>query len=124
MQTPHRAYDAALIVAFVGSALLFLVPQFFFIRQSLLPNVAPGVVLPLPPDPDGTAREIRAAIHERVGVQVAVVISDTAGRAWRVGQTDIAIGCAGLAPFESFAGRDEFPPTARPPQRPQPPRAA
>ncbi len=70
-------------------------------------NVAPGVVLPLPPDPDGTAREIRAAIHERVGVQVAVVISDTAGRAWRVGQTDIAIGCAGLAPFESFAGRDD-----------------
>ncbi|HSI26764.1 MAG TPA: coenzyme F420-0:L-glutamate ligase, partial [Aeromicrobium sp.] len=35
----------------------------------------------------------------------AVVISDTAGRAWRIGQTDIAIGCAGLAPYESFAGQ-------------------
>ena len=44
MPTVRRAYDAALIVAFVGSALLFLVPQFFFIRQSLLPNVSPGVV--------------------------------------------------------------------------------
>ena len=70
-------------------------------------NVAPGVVLPLPPDPDGVAREIRAGISERAGVRVAVVISDTAGRAWRVGQTDIAIGCAGLAPLESFAGRDD-----------------
>jgi coenzyme F420-0:L-glutamate ligase/coenzyme F420-1:gamma-L-glutamate ligase len=70
-------------------------------------NVAPGVVLPLPPDPDGVARKIRADIHEGVGVRVAVVISDTAGRAWRVGQTDIAIGCAGLAPLESFAGRDD-----------------
>lgn len=70
-------------------------------------NVAPGVVLPLPPDPDGAAREIRAGIRERSGVRVAVVISDTAGRAWRVGQTDIAIGCAGLAPFQSFAGRDD-----------------
>lgn len=70
-------------------------------------NVAPGAVLPLPPDPDGVARDIRAAIRERSDVQVAVVISDTAGRAWRIGQTDIAIGCAGLAPFDSFAGRDD-----------------
>ncbi|HUS22836.1 MAG TPA: coenzyme F420-0:L-glutamate ligase [Aeromicrobium sp.] len=70
-------------------------------------NIAPGAVLPLPPDPDGVARDIRAAIRERSDVQVAVVISDTAGRAWRIGQTDIAIGCAGLAPFDSFAGRDD-----------------
>ncbi|HJR90476.1 MAG TPA: coenzyme F420-0:L-glutamate ligase [Aeromicrobium sp.] len=70
-------------------------------------NLASGAVLPLPPDPDGVAREIRAAIRARSGVQVAVVISDTAGRAWRIGQVDIAIGCAGLAPFESFAGRDD-----------------
>jgi coenzyme F420-0:L-glutamate ligase/coenzyme F420-1:gamma-L-glutamate ligase len=70
-------------------------------------NVANGSVLPLPPDPDGVARDIRATIRERSGVQLAVVISDTAGRAWRVGQTDIAIGCAGLAPFDSFSGRDD-----------------
>lgn len=70
-------------------------------------NIVPGAVLPLPPDPDGVARAIRAAIRERSGVQVAVVISDTAGRAWRVGQTDIAIGCAGLAPFDSFDGRED-----------------
>jgi coenzyme F420-0:L-glutamate ligase/coenzyme F420-1:gamma-L-glutamate ligase len=70
-------------------------------------NIASGAVLPLPPDPDGVARDIRAAIRERADVQVAVVVSDTAGRAWRFGQTDIAIGCAGLAPFDSFAGRDD-----------------
>jgi len=68
-------------------------------------NIAQGAVLPLPPDPDGVARAIRAAIRERSGVRVAVVLSDTAGRAWRFGQTDIAIGCAGLAPFDSFDGR-------------------
>jgi coenzyme F420-0:L-glutamate ligase/coenzyme F420-1:gamma-L-glutamate ligase len=68
-------------------------------------NVANGLVLPLPDDADAVAREIRAAIRERAGVRIGIVISDTAGRAWRVGQTDVAIGCAGLAPFDSFAGR-------------------
>jgi len=70
-------------------------------------NLAQGTTLPLPPDPDGSARTIRAAIRERSGAHVAVVVSDTAGRAWRVGQTDIAIGCAGLAPFDSFDGRED-----------------
>ena len=70
-------------------------------------NIAQGAVLPLPRDPDGVARDIRAAIRERSGVQVAIVVSDTAGRAWRVGQTDIAIGCAGLSPLDSFEGRDD-----------------
>lgn len=68
-------------------------------------NLESGAALPLPPDPDGFARDLRAAIRERSDVQVAVVVSDTAGRAWRFGQTDIAIGCAGLAPFDSFDGR-------------------
>jgi coenzyme F420-0:L-glutamate ligase/coenzyme F420-1:gamma-L-glutamate ligase len=68
-------------------------------------NVDSGLVLPLPDDPDGVARNLRAALARAAGVQVAVVISDTAGRAWRIGQTDIAIGCAGLAPYESFAGQ-------------------
>lgn len=68
-------------------------------------NVENGAVLPLPPDSDAVARDIRAGIRERTGLRVGVVISDTAGRAWRIGQTDIAIGCAGIAPSESFAGR-------------------
>ena len=70
-------------------------------------NVAPGTYLPLPPDPDASARSIRAGIRQLSGKRVAVVISDTAGRAWRLGQTDIAIGCAGLVPIEPFAGRED-----------------
>ncbi len=70
-------------------------------------NVESGTYLPLPPDPDASARSIRADISRLSGKRVAVVISDTAGRAWRSGQTDIAIGCAGLLPLESFVGRDD-----------------
>jgi len=70
-------------------------------------NVAPGTLVPLPPDPDASASAIRARLLELTGVHVAVVVSDTAGRAWRVGQTDIAIGCAGLLPLDSFAGRTD-----------------
>lgn len=70
-------------------------------------NTAPGTLLPLPPDPDGEARRVRARLRELTGRTVGVVVSDTAGRAWRVGQTDIAIGCAGLVPVESFAGRTD-----------------
>ncbi len=68
-------------------------------------NVGAGTAIPLPPDPDGEARRLRSALRDATGLQVAVVVSDTAGRAWRTGQTDIAIGCAGLLPLESFAGR-------------------
>jgi coenzyme F420-0:L-glutamate ligase / coenzyme F420-1:gamma-L-glutamate ligase len=70
-------------------------------------NVEPGTFLPLPPDPDASARSIRAEIQRLSGRRVAVIISDTAGRAWRNGQTDIAIGCAGLQPLQSFAGRED-----------------
>ena len=70
-------------------------------------NVRAGIVLPLPPDPDGVARRIRTVVQQSVNRSVAVIISDTAGRAWRVGQTDIAIGCAGLIPVDSFAGRTD-----------------
>ncbi|MRK02837.1 coenzyme F420-0:L-glutamate ligase [Aeromicrobium sp. S22] len=70
-------------------------------------NTAPGTLIPLPPDPDGAASAIRRRLEELTGLSVAVVISDTAGRAWRTGQTDIAIGCAGLLPVDSFEGRTD-----------------
>lgn len=70
-------------------------------------NTEPGTVLPLPADPDAEARRIRRGLRALTGLQVAVIVSDTAGRAWRVGQTDIAIGCAGLLPYESFEGRTD-----------------
>jgi coenzyme F420-0:L-glutamate ligase/coenzyme F420-1:gamma-L-glutamate ligase len=68
-------------------------------------NVEPGHVVLLPVDPDASARRLRATLAERAGVNVGVIVTDTAGRAWREGQTDIAIGAAGLLPLESFAGR-------------------
>jgi coenzyme F420-0:L-glutamate ligase / coenzyme F420-1:gamma-L-glutamate ligase len=68
-------------------------------------NVDAGSVLLLPVDPDGTARRLRREVAERTGANVAVVVTDTAGRAWRTGQTDIAIGAAGLVVLDDHAGR-------------------
>lgn len=68
-------------------------------------NVAAGRVVLLPLDPDASAARLRAAVAERTGHNVGVVVTDTAGRAWREGQTDIAIGAAGIAVLESYVGR-------------------
>jgi coenzyme F420-0:L-glutamate ligase/coenzyme F420-1:gamma-L-glutamate ligase len=70
-------------------------------------NVARGTVLLLPVDPDGSARRLRREIAERTGANVAVVVTDTAGRAWRTGQTDIAVGAAGLVVLDDHAGRTD-----------------
>jgi coenzyme F420-0:L-glutamate ligase/coenzyme F420-1:gamma-L-glutamate ligase len=70
-------------------------------------NVAAGTVVLLPEDPDVSARALRAGIRRRAGANVGVVVTDTAGRAWREGQTDIAIGAAGLLVLESYAGRSD-----------------
>jgi coenzyme F420-0:L-glutamate ligase / coenzyme F420-1:gamma-L-glutamate ligase len=67
---------------------------------------AHGRVLVLPPDPDGSARRLRARFTE-LGVDVAVVISDTFGRPWREGQTDVAIGIAGMHPLHSYIGQHD-----------------
>jgi coenzyme F420-0:L-glutamate ligase / coenzyme F420-1:gamma-L-glutamate ligase len=65
---------------------------------------AHGRLVLLPSDPDASARRIRAALAE-AGVDAAVIISDTFGRAWREGQTDIAIGIAGMQPIHSYIGQ-------------------
>jgi coenzyme F420-0:L-glutamate ligase/coenzyme F420-1:gamma-L-glutamate ligase len=67
-------------------------------------NVAAGEVALLPQDPDGSAARLRAALRESLGVDVAVVITDTMGRAWRIGQTDAAIGAAGMTVLHRYAG--------------------
>jgi coenzyme F420-0:L-glutamate ligase/coenzyme F420-1:gamma-L-glutamate ligase len=58
----------------------------------------------LPVDPDASARRLRSRIKHLTGVDVAIVISDTFGRAWRLGQTDVAIGVAGIEPFVDYRG--------------------
>lgn len=61
----------------------------------------------LPVDPDGSAAALRAAVHERLGVRVGIVVTDTMGRAWRTGQTDVAIGAAGLEVLHGYAGEHD-----------------
>ncbi|HEY1511622.1 MAG TPA: coenzyme F420-0:L-glutamate ligase [Solirubrobacteraceae bacterium] len=67
----------------------------------------PDTLILLPVDPDGSARRIRAALRERLGAAPAIVITDSFGRAWRHGQCDVAIGCAGIAPLEDWRGRTD-----------------
>jgi len=67
----------------------------------------PEVVVLLPREPDRSARAIRAALRERTGIAPAVLITDSFGRAWRHGQCDVALGCAGLAPLEDWRGRTD-----------------
>jgi len=72
-------------------------------------NTAPGTVVLLPEDPDGSARRLRKAIAEISGLRVGVLITDTMGRPWRNGQTDVAIGAAGVRPVLDHRGQaDSF----------------
>ncbi|MHB1584956.1 MAG: coenzyme F420-0:L-glutamate ligase [Acidimicrobiales bacterium] len=69
-----------------------------------LSNVADGEAALLPVDPDRSARRLRADLRRRLGVDVGVVISDTFGRVWRRGVTDVAIGCAGVVAVLDLRG--------------------
>lgn len=70
-------------------------------------NVKRGYAALLPVDPDASARRIRRAIEAATGRKVAVIVSDTFGRPWRKGQTDVAIGCSGIDPLFSYLGRTD-----------------
>lgn len=70
-------------------------------------NTAPGTVLLLPADPDASARALRAALGSRLGVRLAVLLTDTIGRPWRLGVADVAIGAAGLWPVRDLRGTDD-----------------
>lgn len=69
-----------------------------------LSNVARGQVALLPLDSDRSARRIRDGLRARAGVEVAVIVSDTFGRPWRRGLTDVAIGCAGIGAILDLRG--------------------
>ena len=70
-------------------------------------NTAPGTVVLLPEDPDESARRLRKALRARLGVSVGVVVTDTFGRPWRAGQTDTAIGAAGVLPVRDHRGETD-----------------
>ena len=69
-----------------------------------LSNVAEGTAALLPDDPDRSARRIRAGLRAALGTDVGVIVSDTFGRPWRRGVTDVAIGCAGVAAVVDLKG--------------------
>jgi len=72
-------------------------------------NTAPGTVVLLPEDPDESARRLRKALHTSTGLRIGVIVTDTMGRPWRAGQTDAAIGAAGVAPVRDYRGEaDSF----------------
>jgi coenzyme F420-0:L-glutamate ligase/coenzyme F420-1:gamma-L-glutamate ligase len=68
-------------------------------------NLEDGWVALLPTDGDASARRIRGEVAAASGASPAVVIADSFGRAWRLGQADVAIGCAGIAPADDWRGR-------------------
>ena len=94
-----RAAGGVLIVETVGG----LVCANAGIDSSNVPGE--DVVVLLPEDPDGSARRLRAEIDRAAGVAPAVIVADSFGRPWRLGQTDVAIGCAGILPLDDWRGR-------------------
>ena len=70
-------------------------------------NTMPGTVVLLPEDPDESARRLRKALHGRTGVTVGVIVTDTMGRPWRAGQTDNAVGAAGVVPVRDYRGETD-----------------
>ena len=72
-----------------------------------LSNVEEGWAALLPDDSDRSARRLRDGIRARAGVEVAVIVSDTFGRTWRRGLTDVAIGCAGIAAVLDLRGTED-----------------
>jgi len=66
-----------------------------------------NIALPLPVDPDASARAIRAELIEATGADIAVIISDTHGRAWRLGALNLALGVAGMAPIADLRGQTD-----------------
>lgn len=72
-----------------------------------LSNTADGTAVLLPKDPDRSARRFRSEILRRCGVEIAVIVTDTFGRVWRVGVTDVAIGSAGVKPILDLRGTND-----------------
>jgi coenzyme F420-0:L-glutamate ligase / coenzyme F420-1:gamma-L-glutamate ligase len=70
-------------------------------------NTPPGTLVLLPDDPDRSAASLRKALRQRLGARVGVLVTDTLGRPWRTGQTDAAIGAAGITPLRDHRGQKD-----------------
>ncbi|HTW20200.1 MAG TPA: coenzyme F420-0:L-glutamate ligase [Mycobacteriales bacterium] len=94
----HLAGETARVVAERGDTQIVETHHGFVLAAAGIDasNVPDGVVALLPVDPDASAARIRSGLHERLGIDVAVIVSDTMGRPWREGVIDTAIGAAGI----------------------------
>lgn len=99
--------ETAVLVRAERGVLICRTPQGFVCANAGVDssNGAPGTLVLLPHDPDGSARALRERLRELSGAAPAVLISDSFGRAWRNGQQEVALGCAGLQPLEDWRGR-------------------
>jgi coenzyme F420-0:L-glutamate ligase/coenzyme F420-1:gamma-L-glutamate ligase len=75
------------------------------IDQSNTASEDEAILLPL--DPDGSARRIRVELETASGARAAVIVTDSFGRAWRLGQSEVAIGCAGINPLDDWRGKED-----------------
>lgn len=101
--------ETARVVATRGSTRIVQTHHGFVMASAGIDNsnVDPGQLVLLPKDPDRSAADLRATLRERHGLDVAVIISDTMGRPWRNGLTDVALGCAGIAPLRDYRGQTD-----------------
>ena len=101
--------EAVRVVRMAGGVLITETPHGFICANGGVDasNVGPGsgsIVTLLPRDPDASAAAIRAAVRERSGQDVPVIVSDSFGRPWRLGIVDVALGVSGLLPLDDLRG--------------------
>jgi coenzyme F420-0:L-glutamate ligase/coenzyme F420-1:gamma-L-glutamate ligase len=103
------AAETARIVATRGETRIVATQHGFVLASAGVDasNVDASHLVLLPKDPDASARALRAALADRYGRRVAVVISDTMGRPWRLGLTDVALGAAGITPLRDHRGETD-----------------
>lgn len=98
--------EAKRIVRMVKGLMIIETPQGFVCANGGVDasNIESGSLVLLPKNADKTAKKIALDLKKKIGVDVAIIISDTFGRPWREGQTNVAIGIAGLLPLKSYVG--------------------
>ena len=102
--------ESARIVRMANGIIIAETPHGFICANAAVDaSNVPGddIVCLLPRDPDASAAALRDAIRERVGADVPIVITDSFGRAWRMGITNVAIGVAGIAPLADYRGQED-----------------
>jgi coenzyme F420-0:L-glutamate ligase/coenzyme F420-1:gamma-L-glutamate ligase len=102
--------EASVVIRRRGEAVITITPHGFVCANAGVDrsNVLGDQVVLLPRHPDRSAQRLRARLERKLGVELAVIITDTFGRAWRTGLVDVAIGVAGMKPILDLRGTDDM----------------